>query len=207
MLTHLILDGLAFTTVVLAILVITARSPIVAVLYLIGVFVMAASYLVVLGVTYVGLTYLVVYVGAVAVLFVFVVMMFNVQLSEIVTSGYEYWAGLPLGALLAFVFLLEALSVLPNVVSVTTNYVIELLTTIHSTLLGVSVPSSSSVGVNLIHSEAFPDGSFTYLSQVQALGISLYTYGFLWLMIMSILLLLAMMGPIALCLRSRQYNN
>jgi NADH-ubiquinone oxidoreductase chain 6 len=203
---HLILDMLAVGTVVLAILVITARSPIVAVLYLIGVFVLAASYLVVLGVTYVGLTYLVVYVGAVAVLFLFVVMMLNVRLSEVVTTGYEYTAGVPLGGLLALVFLLEALSVAPSVVSVTTTYLLEILGSIHSSLLGVGVPTTSSVGVHLVLAEGSPDAVFSYLSQVQALGLSLYTYGFVWLMIMSFVLLLAMIGPISLCLRSRQYS-
>lgn len=109
--TSLVLDLLAVSTVLAAVLVITARSPIVAVLYLIGVFVLAACYLVCLGITYVGLTYLVVYVGAVAVLFLFVVMMLNIRLSEVVSTGYEYTKGLPLGLMLAVVFLLEALSI------------------------------------------------------------------------------------------------
>jgi NADH-ubiquinone oxidoreductase chain 6 len=204
--THILLDGLAVSTVVMAVLVITARSPIVAVLYLIGVFVLAASYLVVLGVTYVGLTYLVVYVGAVAVLFLFVVMMLNVRLSEVVTTGYEYTAGVPLGALLALVFLLEVLSVGPSVISSITRNVIELLGSINSALLGVGVSTPSTSGVHLVLAENTPDATFAYLSQVQALGLSLYTYGFVWLMLIAFLLLLSMMGPIALCLRSRQYS-
>jgi NADH-ubiquinone oxidoreductase chain 6 len=60
--------------------------------------------------------------------------------------------------------------------------------------------------VHLVFSDQAADASFAYLSQVQALGLSLYTYGFLWLMLISFVLLLAMLGPIALCLRSRQYT-
>lgn len=202
----LILNLLAISTVILAVLVITARSPIVAVLYLIGVFVLVSCYLVVLGVSYVGLTYLVVYVGAIAVLFIFVVMILNVQLSEVVSTGYEFTSGVPLGGIVSLVFLLEVLSVVPNFVTEFTNYVIEMISSINSMLLNVGVPIPSSSGVHLILSESTADASFTYLSQIQALGISLYTYGFMWLILMAFVLLLSIIGPITLCLRSRQYS-
>lgn len=197
--THLTLNILAFFTVLLAVLVITARSPIVAVLYLIGVFVLAALYLLMNNLAYVGLTYLVVYVGAVAVLFLFVVMMFNVELSEVVTTGYEYTAGVPLGALVALVFFLEVFSVAPSLVSVTTNYIISVINSLNLVLLNVYLPTT-----HLILEAPFFDAEFAYFSQVEALGLSLYTYGFMWLMLMSFLLLLAMLGPIALCQHSRK---
>ena len=137
--THLIFDGLAAITVMLALLVITSRSPVVAILYLIGVFVLAACYLVVIGLTYVGLTYLVVYVGAIAVLFLFVVMMLNVRLSEVVTTGYEYTAGVPLGTLIAYVFLLETLSIAPSYVSALTGYTLEFIQSVQSIIVDVAV--------------------------------------------------------------------
>jgi NADH-ubiquinone oxidoreductase chain 6 len=205
--TSLVLDLLAVSTVLAAVLVITARSPIVAVLYLIGVFVLAACYLVCLGITYVGLTYLVVYVGAVAVLFLFVVMMLNIRLSEVVSTGYEYTKGLPLGLMLAVVFLLEALSIVPSLSSAGMTMALGALSGLNATLLGTySSPVVATSDVHLVFSDQAADASFAYLSQVQALGLSLYTYGFLWLMLISFVLLLAMLGPIALCLRSRQYT-
>ena len=198
--TQFSLHILAFFTVLLAILVITAQSPIVAVLYLISVFVLAALYLLMNNLAYVGLTYLVVYVGAVAVLFLFVVMMFNVELSEVVTTGYEYTAGVPLGALVAMVFLLEVFSVTPSIISVTVNYYMELIDSLNFMLL--NVPNTTHLILDAPHFDA----EFVYTSQVQALGLSLYTYGFLWLMLMSFVLLLAMLGPIALCHRSQKLD-
>jgi NADH-ubiquinone oxidoreductase chain 6 len=46
------------------------------------------------------------------------------------------------------------------------------------------------------------DDSFSEFLQIEAIGQGLYTYGSLWLLLGSIILLLAMLGPIALCLRS-----
>ena len=203
--TIFVLELLALTTVASAVMTITASSPIVAILYLIGVFVLAACYLVCLGITYVGLTYLVVYVGAVAVLFLFVVMMLNVRLSEVTSSGNEFTQGLPLVFVIAGVFLLEALSGMPSVSSVTLDVITGALYSFNSILLGEGSPRiiSPMTDVFIVHSTHAADASFAYLSQVQALGLSLYTYGFLWLVLISFILLLAMLGPIALCLRSR----
>lgn len=57
----------------------------------------------------------------------------------------------------------------------------------------------------------FPSGSmdvfFNYLSQVQSLGLSLYTYGSMWLMVISFILLVSMLGAIALCLITSQVIN
>ena len=64
------------------ILVIISKNPIVSVLFLIGLFLSIASYLMVLGLNFIGLSYLLVYVGAVSILFLFILMLINVRLSE-----------------------------------------------------------------------------------------------------------------------------
>lgn len=198
----MLLDILALMAVGAAVLVITARSPIVAVLYLIAVFVLAACYLMSLGVGFIGLSYLIVYVGAVAVLFLFVVMMLNVRLSDIVSAGREYSAGLPLGLIVGTLFLFELLSVVPAAGTQAGELSLNLLARANALLLGVDSAASSGTDVHLAFMTVPADVSFSVLSQVQALGVSLYTYSALWLMLVSIILLLAMMGPIALCMRS-----
>lgn len=50
--------------------------------------------------------------------------------------------------------------------------------------------------------EAGADQRFTNFLQIEAIGQGLYTYGSLWLLLASVILLLAMLGPIVLCLRS-----
>ena len=51
------------------------------------------------------------------------------------------------------------------------------------------------------------DDSFTNFLQIETIGQGLYIYGTLWLLLASIILLLAMIGPITLCLRSTLSSN
>jgi NADH-quinone oxidoreductase subunit J len=87
-----------------AFMVIAARNPVHSVLYLILAFVNAAGLFVMLGAEFLAMILIVVYVGAVAVLFLFVVMMLDVDFAELRQGFLQY---LPLGALLFCVFLLE----------------------------------------------------------------------------------------------------
>lgn len=94
------------------ILVITAKNPVISVLFLISVFINVAGYLVLLGVAYLGLAYLIIYVGAIAILFLFVIMMLNLRLVELIDTGQEYTQNLPLGAIISSLFFFELLSIL-----------------------------------------------------------------------------------------------
>jgi NADH-quinone oxidoreductase subunit J len=87
-----------------AFMVIAARNPVHSVLYLILAFVNAAGLMVMLGAEFLAMILIVVYVGAVAVLFLFVIMMLDVDFTELRQGFLQY---LPLGALLFFVFVLE----------------------------------------------------------------------------------------------------
>jgi NADH-quinone oxidoreductase subunit J len=87
-----------------AFMVIAARNPVHSVLYLILAFVNAAGLFVMLGAEFLAMILIVVYVGAVAVLFLFVVMMLDVDFAELRQGFLQY---LPLGALLFCIFLLE----------------------------------------------------------------------------------------------------
>jgi NADH-quinone oxidoreductase subunit J len=92
-----------------ALMVIAARNPVHSVLYLILAFVNAAGLFVLVGAEFLALILIVVYVGAVAVLFLFVVMMLDVDFAELREGFLNY---LPVGALVALVFLAELLIVL-----------------------------------------------------------------------------------------------
>ena len=109
-----LLDLLALGAIFSGIMVITAKNPVVSVLFLIGVFLNVAGYLVLLGVAYLGLVYLIVYIGAIAILFLFVIMMLNLRLVELVDTGQEYTKNLPMAAFLGFLFFFELLSILPT---------------------------------------------------------------------------------------------
>ena len=91
-------------TLLSALMVIRAKNPVYSVLFLILVFCNAAGLLVLLDLDFFAVVFLVVYVGAVAVLFLFVVMMLDIKISEVNETLLRY---LPVGALIGCVFLVE----------------------------------------------------------------------------------------------------
>ena len=91
-----------------AFMVIAAKNPVHSVLFLILTFVNAAGLFVLLGAEFLAMILVVVYVGAVAVLFLFVVMMLDVDFAALREGFLQY---LPIGALVGIVFLVELLLV------------------------------------------------------------------------------------------------
>ncbi len=89
-------------------MVITARSPVHSVLFLILVFFNAAGLFVLLGAEFLAMILVIVYVGAVAVLFLFVVMMLDVDFSELRKGSARY---MPLGLLIGAALLAELIFV------------------------------------------------------------------------------------------------
>lgn len=82
-----LLNVISLISVLCGILVIISKNPIVSVLFLIGLFMSIAGYLMMLGINFIGLSYLLVYVGAVSILFLFILMLINVRISELVTDN------------------------------------------------------------------------------------------------------------------------
>src|ERR1700722_9828980 len=98
----------AAVSVASAVMVITSKNPVHSVLFLILAFVNAAGLFVLLGAEFLAMILIVVYVGAVAVLFLFVVMMLDVDFVELRQGFLNY---LPVGALVGAVLLAELLLV------------------------------------------------------------------------------------------------
>src|SRR5574338_1214730 len=92
-----------------AVMVIASRNPVHSVLFLILAFVNAAGLFVLLGAEFLAMILIVVYVGAVAVLFLFVVMMLDVDFAELRQGFLNY---LPVGMLVGGIVLAELLFVL-----------------------------------------------------------------------------------------------
>src|SRR6266536_2939077 len=90
-------------------MVIAARNPVHSVLYLILAFVSAAGLFVLMGAEFLAMILVVVYVGAVAVLFLFVVMMLDVDFAELRQGFLNY---LPVGIVIGIIFLAELLLVI-----------------------------------------------------------------------------------------------
>ena len=101
----------ATVAIISGLLVVTARNPVHSVLWLILAFFSAAGMFVLMGAEFVAMLMIIVYVGAVAVLFLFVVMMLDVNFAELRQGLANY---LPMGALIAIIMLLELSLVIGN---------------------------------------------------------------------------------------------
>jgi NADH-quinone oxidoreductase subunit J len=95
-----------------ALMVIAARNPVHSVLFLILAFINAAGLFILLGAEFLAMILIVVYVGAVAVLFLFVVMMLDVDFVELREGFLQY---LPIGTLVGLILLVELIAVLGGV--------------------------------------------------------------------------------------------
>lgn len=105
----MVVQALAFylfaaVTVACGVMVITSRNPVHAVLFLILAFFNAAGLFVLQGAEFLAMILVIVYVGAVAVLFLFVVMMLDVNFAEL-RSGFAKY--LPIGAVIGLILLAE----------------------------------------------------------------------------------------------------
>src|SRR5688572_7105129 len=103
---------LAAVTLLSGVAVVSARNPVHSVLFLIAAFFSAAGLFVLLGAEFLAMLLIVVYVGAVAVLFLFVVMMLDVDFAELRQGFAQY---LPIGGLVAGVLAVEMVLVSASV--------------------------------------------------------------------------------------------
>src|ERR1700750_3183393 len=117
----ILLNLLALGAILSSVLVITSKNPVISVLYLISVFINTAGYLILLGISFIGIAYILVYIGAITVLFLFVIMMINIKLVDILEVGKDYTKNLPLALLIGFVFLYAILSITTTEGGETTN--------------------------------------------------------------------------------------
>lgn len=113
-LSYNLLTFITWISVLCGIFVIVSKNPIVSVLFLIGLFLNIAGYLMMLGINFIGLSYLLVYVGAVSILFLFILMLINVRISELVTDSSN---SIPLAITIGIFFNITLYKLLPSNVS------------------------------------------------------------------------------------------
>ena len=166
------------------VMVIQARNPVHSVLFLILVFFNAAGLLILLRLDFFAMIFLVVYVGAIAVLFLFVVMMLNIKLSEINEKKLRY---LPIGGVLGILFLFEILLIVDNDLIPLVNY-------------STYVPLLSSFNASALDFLNWSTKIET-VTNIESIGQIIYTYYFSFFLIASIILLVAMIGAIVLTMQ------
>jgi NADH-ubiquinone oxidoreductase chain 6 len=191
---------LAFGTLFSSLFSIVSTNPVISVIFLISTFVQAALYLILIGIHFVGISYIVIYVGAIAVLFLFVIMMINIKLTDILETGNEYTKNLPLGLAIGLLFIFIIISIIPfNFNNVPAIYIfLDILTYLNSMFSNSNIISGDFINYigNNNFVSSFSDILITDFKQIEILGHGLYTYEAILLIILSVILLLAMVAII-----------
>jgi NADH-ubiquinone oxidoreductase chain 6 len=114
-----ILDFLSILSILCGVFVIISKNPIVSILFLIGLFLSISIYLIMLGLNFIGISYLLVYVGAISILFLFILMLINIRISELLSSTSNT---IPLAIIIAISFYTPMYEILPYSIATYTNY-------------------------------------------------------------------------------------
>lgn len=166
------------------ILIVITKNPIVSVLYLILLFASISCYLIFIGIVFIGLSYLLVYVGAVSILFLFILMLINIRVSELIGDTNN---NIPLAIIAILSFFIPISSILPSSDSKPDSYEI-----INKPETQISYVSSNNWDNNMVD-----------ISDITSIGNIMYTSHFIWLIITSVILLLAMVGSIIITIKQK----
>ena len=178
------LDVIYLIAILAGTLVIISKNPIISVLFLIALFLAISCYLILTGLNFIGLAYLLVYIGAVSILFLFILMLINVRISELLIDSLN---SIPLAILLGSFFNYFVNNVLPNMVIAFNNLLFYVKTT-------TKLANVTSVSW---------DGYLAETSHIASIGNILYGNYSIWLILTSIILLLAMVGSIIITIKQR----
>jgi len=203
-----ILDIFSITSILCGILVIISKNPIISVLFLIGLFLSIASYLIILGISFIGLSYLLVYVGAVSILFLFILMLINVRISELLNETSN---SIPLAVIIGICFIHPIYQNLPYSIAAINSYTINLNNTFKDTWYNNNYSDnlnkffnfSKDNGVISYVTTNSWDGNLAESSHINSIGSIMYTSYPIWLILTSIILLLAMVGAIIITIRQK----
>jgi NADH-ubiquinone oxidoreductase chain 6 len=190
-----ILNWLSIASIICGILVIISRNPIVSVLFLIGLFLTIATYLMTLGIFFIGLSYLLVYVGAVSILFLFILMLINVRVSELVTDNNNT---IPLSVITITIFTVVFNDKIPSSPSLSPSY-FNILSAL-SMQSNNALPYTEDSTVNFATSHIW-DATLAEVSHISSIGNILYTSYPMLLILTSVILLLAMVGAIIITIK------
>lgn len=205
-----LLSFVSLASILCGIFVIVSKNPIVSVLFLIGLFLNIASYLMLLGINFIGLSYLLVYVGAVSILFLFILMLINVRISELTTDNSN---SIPLAIMIGIIFNVTLYKLLPsNIGSVLNVYAYSNLSSVNNisypsyyspmSIKDISALTSNNNDISFVSSHIW-DGGLSETSHITSIGNIIYTSYPLWLILTSIILLLAMVGAIVITIKQK----
>ena len=191
-----ILNIISVFAILSGIFVLVTKNPIISVLFLISLFANIAIYLNLIGLNFIGLSYLIVYIGAVSILFLFILMLINIRLSELQDNTMN---SIPLAIIIIISLTYTIFQALPYNLSFINNY--------DNILNGNNLYKNKLIYINnndiLFTTSNNWDNNILEFNHISSIGNVLYTSHNIWLIITSFILLLAMVGAIVITIKQK----
>ena len=201
-----VLDLISLIAIICGIFVIITKNPIISVLYLIGLFLSISSYLILLGINFIGISYLLVYIGAVSILFIFILMLINIRISELFSETNN---NIPLAILSTIAFNYPIYNILPYNITVFNNLNININNIFYDVIynryndyLNKIFKFNDNETISFVTSNIW-DGNIGETTHITTIGNIMYTNYSMWIIITSIILLLAMVGAIVITIKQK----
>lgn len=201
-----ILDIISIFAIFCAISVIITKNPIISVLFLIGLFASISSYLIILGLNFIGLSYLIVYIGAVSILFLFILMLINIRISELQSNTNN---SIPLTIIIGISFSYSLFQLLPYDIAILNNFNSNINNNLYNAFINKEQNNSNFLfNTNkdnelLFVTSKIWDGNLAENNHITTIGNIMYTNYNIWLIIASFILLLAMVGAIVITIKQK----
>ena len=193
-----VLDIISIIAIICGVFVIISKNPIISVLFLIGLFAGISSYLIILGLTFIGLAYLVVYIGAISILFLFILMLINIRISELQgNTNNSILLSILIGIFFSYTFFELAYYNLGGGSSKNNLDIYRLSANTKKNLINID-----NNQVLFVTSNTW-DGNLAENNHITAIGNIMYTNYSIWLVIASFILLLAMVGAIVITIKQK----
>lgn len=164
----------AFSSIICSLCIIYVKNPIHSILFLILTFCNISFIMILLNAEFIAIIFLIVYVGAISVLFSFVIMMLNIKIIELKES---FWRYLPIAFIISLLFLIQSFYIVYN----SNNFFF---------FKDIIIFNYNYNWFNY----------FDTLTNIEILGLYLYTYGIFLFFIIGFILLVSIIGSIVLTL-------
>lgn len=165
-------DLLVSILILESVFVIGSKNIITSLLYLINIYLLTAILFLFIGAEFLALTIIIIYIGAISILFLFVIMMLNLRLMDIHNHLISY---IPIGCFIILFLLIEIIYLIETDYNLFPHY----------------VPEFTSYEPKLVHKIA-------HKSNINFIAEALYNYYFIFIIYAALILLVAMIGSISL---------
>jgi len=202
-----ILDIISIFAIFCAISVIINKNPIISILFLIGLFASISCYLIILGLSFIGLSYLIVYIGAVSILFLFILMLINIRISELQSNTNN---SIPLTIFIGISLSYSLFQLLPYDIAILNNFNSNINNDFYNISLNKGdnninyVFNTNKDNELLFITSKIWDGNLAESNHITTIGNIMYTNYNMWLIIASFILLLAMVGAIVITIKQKR---